>query len=141
MSNDNTSPQLNIPIGYKKDLLDWLFAPLPETDSQDCESIDWIDEMIDWAQKVADDVACPPETSHVYGCDGCYQFFDYLIRINAWGLTDEGARYNREQKHWSWQDLINRGLDFLQPKNFLHEGDRDWHVIGRQSPPDSMPQM
>ena len=139
MSNDN-APQLNIPIGYIKDLLDWLFAPMPETDSQDCESFDWWDEMHQWADKVARDIACPPETNHVYGCDKCYESFDYLIRIITWELTDEGSRYRREYKHWSWQDLINRGCDFPS-KNFLQEGDRDWTIIGRQSPPASMPQI
>ena len=137
MSNDN-APQLNIPIGYKQNLLDWLLAPLPETDSQDCESTDWYSEMYDLASQVANDTNCPPETCHVFGCDKCYDTFDYLIRIIEWDSTPEGARYNREYKHWSWQNLIDKGLDFPS-KNFLQDGDRDWSVIGRQPPPDSMP--
>lgn len=139
MSIDN-APQLNIPIGYKQNLLDWLFAPLPEVDAQDCDSVDWAIEMYDWAEQVAHDTGCPPETNHVFGCDRCYEAFDFYIRIIEWGNTSEGAQYHREYKHWSWQDLIDKGLDFPS-KNFLQEGDRDWKIIGRQSPPDSMPEF
>jgi len=121
-------------------VLHWV-QTAPETDKQDCEDIDWFDKVYDWAQRVANNTGCPPETSHIFGCDECYRLFDYVIRRIEWGNTDEGARYNREVKHWSWHDLIDRGAS-LQPRtDILQEGDRDWMVIGRQSPPDALPQM
>ena len=113
----------------------------PETDAQDCDDADWMSEMNDWAYQVFKDTGCPPETSHIFGCDWCYRFFDFTIRHLEWLNTDEGGRYNREQAHWSWNNLIERGLSLKPRTDILQEGDRDWMVIGRQSPPDSMPRI
>jgi hypothetical protein len=119
-------------------ILDWIRSA-PATDEQDCESTDWFDELYDWAHRVATNTGCPPETSHVFGCDKCYNCFDFIVRTIEWGNTDEGARHNREAKHWSWHNLIERGAP-LQPRtDILHEGDRDWMVIGRQTQPVSAP--
>ena len=116
-------------------------AATPKTDEQDCDNADWFDEVFDWGQQVANNTGCPPATSHIFGCDQCYRVFDYIIRHKEWLNTDEGARYNREQAHWSWHDLIRRGLSLKPRTDILQAGDRDWMVIGRQSPPDSLPQM
>jgi len=125
------NPQLNT-------ILNWILSA-PATDEQDCDSTDWYDEVYDWAYKVALNTGCPPETSHIFGCDECYDLFDFIVRNVTWGGTDEGAKHNRESKHWSWHNLIERGLP-LQPRtDILQEGDSDWMVIGRQSPPPSMP--
>ena len=142
MSQMHQDPQLNISADYKKSLLNWLlFEPMPKTDAQDCDSVDWAIEMHDWASQVANNTGCPPDTCHVFGCDRCYETFDFYIRIIEWSHTDEGARYLREQKHWSWHSLFERQeIDLIQPRNdILQDGDRDWMLIGRQSPPASMP--
>ena len=121
-------------------ILDWI-KTTPETDEQDCDSTDCYDELYDWAYKVATNEGCPPETSHVFGCDECYRAFDYIVRHVEWLNTDEGSKYNREQAHWSWHDLIRRGLPLEPRTDILLEGDRNWMIVGRQSPPDSLPRM
>jgi len=119
-------------------ILNWILST-PDTDVQDCDSTEWFDELYDWAYRVANGTGCPPQTSHVFGCDKCYHWFENLIRRFEWDNTEEGARYSSESKHWSWHNLIKRGLP-LQPRtDILHAGDRDWMVVGRQSPPKSMP--
>ena len=119
-------------------ILNWIRSA-PETDKQDCDSTDWYDELYDWAYKVAHDTGCPPETSHIVGCDRCYNMFDYITRNISWGMTPEGAKYNRESKHWSWHRLIERGLPLEPRSDILEEGDSDWMVAGRDPRPESAP--
>ena len=144
MSQMHHDPQQNSSDGlrssYARRLLGSLFS-MPDTDAQDCESVDWAIEMYDWAEQVAHDTGCPPESSHLFGCDRCFNAFDFYVRIIEWGLTEEGSRYNRESRHWSWHTLYERQeIALMQPRNdLLQEGDRDWMLIGRQPPPDSMP--
>ena len=124
-------PQLN-------SFIDWILSA-PDTDEQNCDSTDWFTEMYDWAEQVTNDTGCPPDTSHVFGCDRCYNWFDYLIRDMEWQHTPDGMQYLREQHHWSWHDLIERGVPFQPRTDILQEGDRNWMVIGRQPRPDSAP--
>jgi len=121
-------------------ILAWVRSA-PATDEQDCDSIEWFDEIYGWAYKVATDTGCPPETSHLIGCDKCYETFDFLTRRFEWDLTDEGARYNRESKQWSWNNLMERGVTALDPnKSFLKDGDTDHVALGtRPNVPASFP--
>ena len=119
-------------------IYNWILSA-PATDEQDCESTDWYDELYAWAYRVANNTGCPPETSHIFGCDECYNLFDFIVRDVTWGKTAEGAKHNREAKHWSWHTLIERGLPLEPRTDILHEGDSDWMVVGRQTRPDSAP--
>lgn len=114
---------------YARKVLRFILST-PETEEQDCSNTEWFCEMENWAEQVVADTGCPPETSHVYGCDRCYETFEWLINWIEWSHTDEGARYLRESQHWGWHDLIRRGLDFDPNKSFLEDGDTDHVALG-----------
>ena len=145
MSQDPTQdPQLNssneLRASYARRLLGFILSA-PVYEERDCEDTDWFCEMQDWAVRVAEDTGCPPENSHLFGCDQCYSWFDWMVRHHEWVMTDEGSRYWREYTHWSWNNLIARGA-LLEPRTgVLQEGDIDYTAInGRPPIPESMPQ-
>ena len=103
--------------------------------------IEDFDYLHDFSQAIADNSDCPPETSHVYTCDDCYEMLFFFVELEFWHQTEDGLRHQREQQQYIWH-RIRENTGALNEPDFLKEGDTDYFLLGERVPiPNSHPEM
>ena len=103
--------------------------------------IEDFDYLHDFSQAIADNSDCPPETSHVYTCDDCYEMLFFFVELAFWHQTEDGLRHQREQQQYIWH-RIRENTGALNEPDFLKEGDTDYFLLGeRVTIPNSHPEM
>ena len=91
---------------------------------------------------VAEDRDCPPETSHVYTCDDCYEMMFFFVELHIWNKTEDGLRHSREQQQYIWHKIRAKNPSLLHEPHFLREGDTDYFLLGQKLQiPNSHPEM